>query len=589
MSGSDRQLYLSATVLDQAFLDATAQDNLDTRLELSLDIETSTGFIRASDRNKYVGSTFYQARLVFPTINRKISHWLQNQVEFSSLSLELSNVDQAFNPFEAGGADYTGFIGKTVVVKVGIRDVASTYQSVFTGVVTEIGGTGRTVKSLLLTARDKFDVANQNLPLTILTQEVYPNIEGNLIGTSVPVVYGDWTTAVKKATIPPTETTALQYLDTADIPLYCVNGLNALINTAINAQFVISENANVSLDTTEVWLYRGNQFTKFDPGDITNVNGSKNYLEIIQLGATLILPPPGTTGDGTSWQYESGDNIYVRVVGKAMPGGLHTNVIRQAQDILMTYGGFSSGDFDSSWDHFAAKTSPAQSAVANIPARAWVQDVQPAMEYVVSLLAQVRLEVFINRNEQIEVSSNHFDEFVASPSFTVKNWDVVRDTFKPAIDNQNNFNRATANYNKSPVTGETTFATGFYNNGAAIAQVGGKQITKLITFPNLYTESDVINQLTEILRLASAQSELIAVTLTSRSFLLELGDWVKVAVQIGSTIFDNVPAQVREIGYDPQGLKIPAVLWSMQVVPFPGWTPSYAGIVGGYAATITAE
>ena len=152
MSGSDRRLYLSATVLDQSFLDYTAQDNLECRLELVVDIASSTGYIRASDRNKYVGNVFYQARLTFPVINRKISHWLQNQIEFSSLTLELSNVDASFNHLELAGADYTGFIGKSIDVRVGLHDVASTYTKIFAGLVTDVGGVGRSTRSITFTA-----------------------------------------------------------------------------------------------------------------------------------------------------------------------------------------------------------------------------------------------------------------------------------------------------------------------------------------------------------------------------------------------------------------------------------------------------
>lgn len=585
MSSQDRRAYLTATVLDQAFLDQTAQDNLETRLELIVDIESSTGFIRASDRNKYVGSTFYEALLNFPVITRKISHYLQNQIEFSSLTLELSNVDKRFNRFLLAGADYTGFIGKSVVVSLGIRDVASTYTPIFAGLVTFVAGFGRTTKSLTFTTRDAFDKVDQNLPVSALTVASFPYLEADKIGLAVPVIYGDWTTANQKDPYG---------VEVSSVPVYCVNGDFALANPASNAQFVISENVNTSFDTAKVYIKRDGYFTAFDPADIVNVNADKNCFEIVQTGATLIPPPPAIAGAGPGpggaevWTYANGDEIFVRVVGKPLAGGLSSNPVAQAEDILVTYGGFSYGDFDSSWAYFEAKSSPVQSAIANIPSRIWLQEVQTALQYAVSLLAQVRLELFVNKDEKLQLVSNHFEEWEASPAYKVRNWDVVKDTFKPALDSQNNFNRARALYDRRAGESETGYATGFYQNPAAVAQMG-RTITKDITFPNLYQRADVERQLTEILKLASAQSELISVTLTSRSVLLELGQWVQVSVQIGSTIFDNVPAQVREIGYDPDGLQVPVVLWSMQAVPFPGYSPGYPGIVGGSSATITAE
>lgn len=586
MSGSDRRLYLSANVLSQHVLDFTAQDNLECDLELVVDIQTSTGYIRASDRNKYVGNVFYEARCVFPTISRKISHWLQNQIEFSSLSLELSNVDGKFNSLELGGGDYSGFIGKSLVVRVGLRDASATYTQIFSGEVTYVGGFGRTPKSLLFTTRDRFDKTDQNMPLTALSIASFPHIESDKINLAVPVIYGDYTTAMQKDPFG---------VETASVPVFCVNGIAALADpVGTNAQFIISENANVAFDTAHVYINRGGYFTAFASVDIVNVNGSNNYFEIIQNGATTIPPPPGVDGSGSGvggssqWIYANGDEIYVRVVGKPLPGGLNSNAVAQAQDILTTYGGFSSGDFDGTWASYAAKSSPAQSAIANIPCRLWLQEAQAAMQFAISLIAQVRLEIFVNRDEKLQLVSNHFEDWDPSSGFVIRNWDVVKDTFKPKLDSQNNFNRVRGLYDRQPSKSETAYTTRFYRNDAAIAQEG-RTITKDVTFPNLYVASDVENQLVEILRLASAQSELIEMTLTSRSVLLDLGQWVRVDVKIGSTVFDNVPCQVREISYDPAGLKIPVVLWSMQAVRFPGNVTGYPGIVGGFDATMTAE
>jgi hypothetical protein len=451
--------------------------------------------------------------------------------------------------------------------------------------VTFIAGFGRTTKSLTFTTRDAFDKVDQNLPSTALTVASFPNLEEDKIGLAVPVIYGDWTTAVQKDPYG---------VETASVPLYCVNGDYALANPTANAEFIISENANTSFDVTAVYIKRSGYFTAFDPADIVNLNVNKNYVEIKQTAATQIPPPPAISGAGAGpggsevWTYANGDEIFCRVVGKALAGGLTNNPVAQAEDILVTYGGFAYGDFDASWATFEAKATPLQSAIALIPSRVWLQEVQTAMQYSISLLAQVRLELFVNREEKLQLVSNHFEDWVASPSFKVRNWDVVKETFKPTLDSQNNFNRARALYDRKAGASETSLATGFYNNAAAITQMG-RTATKEIIFPNLYTKDDVTRQLVEILRLASAQSELVSVTLTSRSVLLELGQWVLVSVQIGAVVFDNVPAQVREIGYDPSGLQVPVVLWSMQAVPFPGYSPGYSGIVGGFSATITAE
>ena len=89
--------------------------------------------------------------------------------------------------------------------------------------------------------------------------------------------------------------------------------------------------------------------------------------------------------------------------------------------------------------------------------------------------------------------------------------------------------------------------------------------------------------------MASAYFESINMTLTWRSLLLDIGDFVALDVKIGGSQFDKVPCMIRDIGYDSKGLRIPVKIWSFQMNPFPGFTPGFAGTVGGQQATITEE
>jgi hypothetical protein len=122
MGTVNRKPYLTSSVLDQAFLDE-CQDNLTNQLELIVDLETPDGYIYLSDRNKYVGDTFYEARLNFPVISRTIGEYLNPTIEFSQLTLEISNVDGFLNHMLPSGADYTSWIGRSVSIKLGLRDI----------------------------------------------------------------------------------------------------------------------------------------------------------------------------------------------------------------------------------------------------------------------------------------------------------------------------------------------------------------------------------------------------------------------------------------------------------------------------------
>lgn len=203
------------------------------------------------------------------------------------------------------------------------------------------------------------------------------------------------------------------------------------------------------------------------------------------------------------------------------------------------------------------------------------------------MLEQVRLEMFVSRDLLLKISSLHFEDFNSAPTFRISNFDVEEKSLSPKLDERNNFNRAQGVYSFLPDINENAFKTSVYNNAAAITQQKG-EISKEIVFPNLYVLTDVNYQLIEIIRLASSAYEHVLLNLTWRSLLLDVGDFVFLDVKIGSTIYDSIPCSIREIGYDPEGIKLPVRLWSYQVVPFPGFAGA-SGSVGGFNATITEE
>jgi hypothetical protein len=135
---------------------------------------------------------------------------------------------------------------------------------------------------------------------------------------------------------------------------------------------------------------------------------------------------------------------------------------------------------------------------------------------------------------------------------------------------------------------ENAFSTRYYKNNAAIAQAG-REITKVLTYPNLHVESNVITQMTETMKIVSGYREIIICSLTNRAILKDLGQFILLDVEIGSTVFSGVPCQIRDIGYSPDGLKLPVKLWSFAMLPFQTWNPGYAGIVGGESASIVQE
>ena len=652
MSSKDRQPYLTATVLDQPFLDA-CHDNLVSQFEVVVDIEGPLGTIRASDRNKYVGGDFYEALLTVPTITRTVGDWLAPELEFSELSLELSNADGRFNDFLPGGDFFDGWIGKSVEVRLGLRDVASTYFTIFRGTISQAGGFARTTSTILLRARDDMEKLARSFPREVFGKIAFPKIEETLAGKFVPIIYGDWTVNTNTigpsvpafvvnggdplvfridtnevlisqsspgvvtyanhnfnsgdpleletdGTLPTPFTPGVAYFAvplTADTFALSATAGGPPINTIAagsgnhrvklhstapyrNAQCRMSNHALTLLDVTTVQLRRGDERVTIAPADIVTVGVGFNTFEVVQNAVTQFLDAP--------LSLKKGDQFFVKLKGKSLGGGFDENIVSQARDILLTYGGIVAADLDANWTTYRNKSTPPQSAISSIKSRVWLQEPQPVIQYVLSMFEQVRLEAFVSRGLKIKIGSLHFEDFDAAPSHLVKAWDVERSTLKPMIDERNNFNRARGGFAFLPDVNENGFFTPIFRNQLAIVQTG-REISKQLTFPNLHVQSQVAAQVGEILKLASSYLEKIEVTLTWRSLLQDVGGYVALQLKIGPTTFDSVPCLIRQVGYDPNGLRLRVVLWSFAMVPFPGWAPGYAGTVGGNSASITQE
>jgi len=643
MSGSDRKPWETATTLDQNLLDYS-QDNLAGGLEAIIEIEApDTTIIRASDRNKYVGEHFYEALTQFPQITRTLGDWLSESVEFSELEFELSNVDGRFNQYLPGGENFNGWIGRNVTIKIGLGEQASTYTTVFRGRITREGGFGRTVKSIKIRARDSLEKQfGTKFPNIVFSDTVYPDAASDIWGTLIPIIYGDWTIDVTpgSASVPAipinganifvnseelnVQVTAgspavftyvnhrlqigdVVHLDGTDLPAglsagnktvtaispnsFILSGENASENgeatiskpnatTLTNLKLVISENANTEFDATNVYIIRSDKRYRVPVSRVTNISVDKNSFELMQ-------DHPDFAIDGEHWKYEVSDKVVCRVKGKNL-GAYLSNAVYIAQDLLETYGEVNPGDLDVSWITLADKVVPDESGIYYIKTRAYINEEQDLLVYVRSLLSQVRVELFIDRDLQLKLFPLHFDAWNPAPTFTLRNWDCEKDSLNPAIDDRNNFNRGRGVYNFLPDEGENAYTTAYYRNQAAIDQAG-EATTKAVFYPNLHKEGDVIAQLTETLKLASAYREVVSVNLTPRSFLKDISDFVLLQIDVGSANIAGVPCLIREIGYDPQSLKIPVKLWSFQMVPYGSWNPGYSGIVGGSSAVISLE
>lgn len=654
MSGIDRRTFETATVLDQDFLDYQHSVMLN-KIEMIAEIETPTGIIYVSDRDKYVGSTFYRARVNFPTIKRTVGEILSPSLAFSTINLDIANADGEYNNLLPAGANFDSWVGKAVTIKMGLAEVASTYKVIFAGKITEAGGFGRDNKVIKILARDNNDDINKTFPVNVFNQADYPHLSNDDIGLGVPVIYGDWSTNLDPlpAVVP---TTIVNKLDpfiqpeekreveiTIASPGVCTiqqhhfvdddeikietdgvlpSGLSAgnkyfvifidedsfalsatagglaintggvqsgshLLNPYDETSFtkldlVISDNDNQAFDQDNVYLRRSDLFYKVPNAAVGSVTNNSRF-KITQFSTNWV--------GADQYKYKDGDEFFVHVTGKRLVSGIYsTNSVEIARDILETYGDLAPASFHSNWDTFRSKSTPLQSAIVDMPCRAWIQESQNVLEYSLSILEQVRLEAFFDRDQKFKILSNHYDDWDDAPVYEVLNWDVVKDSFSPNISDRTevNFNRGQAIFNYFPIRNENANTTEIYKNTSAVTQLG-KEVTKTLLFPNLPVRSDVVNQFKEVIKFTSTTIEYLEYSATWRSMLLEIGDFIAVNVTIGSVTFESVPAMIREIGYNPKGVSIPIKCVGLQLFPFGTWNPGYQGIVSGQNKVIDKE
>lgn len=573
MSGKDRRKYLTATLLDQDLLD-WSHDNLDCRLEIVCDIETTDGIIRISDRNKYIVTDgvgyFYQARTNIPVISRTIGDWLVPDITFSTVTIEISNVDGWLNKYLPGGANYAPWINKNVTVRMGLAELGSSYFPIFSGRITDVAGYKRSIKSITVIARDVFDSMTREFPRQVLTKSAntFPHLEDSNVGKYLPIIYGDWTVSLDP--------------DAAVIPALAINGADPSVIpeadgvVGADVELIVTNHNLTYFDQSNVYLKANDEYVLVPSSEITMVGTGNNRFKIKQGGIWR---------NGEAYKYASGDAFYVRVKGKDL-GQYSNNIVWQARDILLSFGGVIEDQFDQTWVTYRDKTGPTGSDIANIKSRIFENEPTSAIQFALSLLEQVRLEAFISRDQKLKINSLHFEDWQPK-DFTLTNFDIVQGSFEPSLDERNNFNRARGTFDFHPSRGESAQSTPLYKNQAAITQIGGKEISKQISFPNLYEPQTVADQVKGILKIASASIEVATISATWRSALLDIGDIITLNINIGSVIYENVPAMVREIGYDPDGLKLPLKLWVLQMLPFNSSQQTYAGTTGGYNANIT--
>lgn len=241
-------------------------------LQWIADIKISnTVTFRVSNRNIYVedvdGSPrYYEARVSkAPSINITLGEWLAPNFEIGDFKLDMNNRDGFFNDYLPQGINYLQWIGAEVSIKVGFGEKISNYYEVFRGFVSNKQGVTGTHEQISIKCYDRTYEDEVIVPITTFDKTNHPNVDTEIIGKVLPLIYGDWTTDVG---------------DFGEIPAYCGNANDPLTQVF---NWIVSENSLQEIG--DVYLHRGDSVVGKD-GPILLTNSA--IIKQPELGRILI-------------------------------------------------------------------------------------------------------------------------------------------------------------------------------------------------------------------------------------------------------------------------------------------------------------
>lgn len=574
---NDRRVkaYTTATLLNQEMLEETfrgGETDINTVAILTKTTGGTTYTLRFSDRSKYVGGDFYYGRAKFPDIKRTVGELVTPTIQFSEMSIQINNVDGFYNRYLSGGVDYFSFIGARLEIKVGLRESSTTYFTIFDGIVPDQDGFSLDRESITIRARDKADSLNKETGLPVINITDFPSAPQESLGKVIPFALGDW--SIGYTVNASTGSISIsyggnQYNVITDSPN---NFYGGLIGYPVGGSFFVFSIGSYTPQTIlNCHIKRGNSFIQ-----VNFVNTPQNAAGywVVQIQSLNVVG-----GGIVPYVFQDGDIVAISVlIPYALIPTRYSNPILLAKEILKTLGNVTDGDLDAtSWTTLSTKSTPAQSALSTIAARVWIgESADKILEIVLGLLEQVRVELYWNLSQKIALRSLHPEDFKNQGSTRIEQIYIDEESLSVTSDQRNFFNKALGNFAFTPVIGKTQLQTKTRKNQNSIDK-SGKEVMKIIDYPSLYVDTDVVNQIDEFIKFYSTSTEYVEAKIAWTAILKDLTEIVMFNYKIGSIYFDNRPMKIRDITFTPNNACLIFKLLSFANFPYTGNAPSNAG------------
>lgn len=328
----------------------------------------------------------------------------------------------------------------------------------------------------------------------------------------------------------------------------------------------VNQNEIIIIDRATEKVYRVNQdngafISSFDLKDdvasnFTQARGVGYYID----GTIFLL----NKQDLTIYNYNEFD-------------GANENPGFIARDLLQSYAGKSTFDFDLKWNETCKGT------LSNLKARVSIDSQTNTLDFISQFLQSYNVSFYLNF-QKYSLFHITFDNFTTK-GLPIREGDIKQNSFNPQKEFNQYFNAAFSNYKRRPFS-DQKIQSDNYVSPSGVQLAGGREIKKELQLDPVYRREDLDVLMPLFVRLAAAEPEFVNMTVGFRFLFAQLNTFYNINFkdlfnknEKSGRRFDNIPSFVRSIDIDLDSMEIKVKLWSLGTTQFGDFSP--VGVIGG--------
>lgn len=328
----------------------------------------------------------------------------------------------------------------------------------------------------------------------------------------------------------------------------------------------VNENQIIIMDRNTQKVYRVDESdgTLISTVDLIN-DVAENFLQARGVGYYI---------DGTVFYLNKQD---LSIYNYNEFDGANENPGFIARDILQSYAGKTTFDFDLKWNEQCRGT------LADLKARVSINSETDTLTFISDFLKSFNTSFYLSF-QKYSLFHITFDNFTTD-GLSLKEGDIKLGSFNPKKEYSQYFNAAFSQYKKRPFDNESIQSDN-YVSPTGVQLAGGKEIKKELDLSPVYRREDLDLLMPLFVRLAAAEPEFVDLTVGFRFLFAQLNTFYNInfkdlfnKTEKSGRRFDNIPSFVRKIELNLDTMEISLKLWSLGTTQFGNFVP--VGVVGG--------